>query len=209
MFYRIVPLMLCSTVQPHSCYILQNSPIYVMFYRIVPLMLCSKEQSNSCYVLQNNPTHVMFYRTVPFMLCSTEQSHLCYVLQNSLIHVMFYRIVPLMLCSTVQPHACYVLQNSPIHVMFYKIVPLIHASGSKSDTNNLKTYIIGLVQMSHHSCSQHHYSLLDIYSHVLSPPSPQLWWQKFKQNLYPGWFQNNHTTYISSAFNLPKWVFKF
>ena len=151
MLYTIVPLMF------------YRSPTSVMFYRTAPLMLCSTEQSHSSYVLQNTLTHVMFYRTFPFMLCSTEQSHSCYVLQNSSTHVMFYRTVSPMLCSIEQSHSCYVLQNSPTHVMFYRTVPLIHANDRKSDTNNLKTYIMGLIHMSqHHSCSQYHYSLLDI-----------------------------------------------
>jgi hypothetical protein len=70
-----------------------------------------------------------------------------------------------MLCSMEQSHSCYVLRNSPIHVTSYGTVPLIHANESKTDTNNLKTYIMGFVHMSqHHSCSQYHYSFLDVYS---------------------------------------------
>ena len=136
MFYRIV----------YSCYVLQNSSTYVL-------------KNSYTYVIHNS---YMFYRTVPLMSRSTEQPHSCHVLQNSPIHVMFHRIVPLMSCSTEQSHSYYVLQNSPTHVMFYRTVPLIHTNDSKSDINNLKTYIMGLIHMSHHSCSPYHYSLLDI-----------------------------------------------
>ena len=175
---------LCYFLHNSPTCVLQNSPIHVMFYR----------RDHSCYFLQNSllmlcsieeTTHVIFYRKVyscsteQSHLCSTEQPHSCHVLQKSPLmlfstekstHVMFYRIVPLMFYRTA-PIMFYTI----VPLMFYRTVPLIHANERKSDPNNLQTYIMGLVQKSqHHSHSQYHYILLDIYCHVPSPPSPQL-----------------------------------
>ena len=154
MFYRIVPLMFYRTAPFMSCSIEETT--HVIFYRIV--YSCYVLQNSPTYVLQNSPIHVMFYRT----------AHSHYFLQKSLL--MFYRIVPLMFYRTA-PIMFYTI----VPLMFYRTVPLIHANERKSDPNNLQTYIMGLVQKSqHHSHSQYHYILLDIYCHVPSPPSPQL-----------------------------------